>query len=65
MAYCEEVIEYQIKCLPKIHLNKNKNLQGNLGTLLILLESPWQVESNESDLEKKLDLKVWEILNFE
>ncbi len=35
----------------KIHLNQNKNLQGNLGVLLILLESPWWVAFNECDLD--------------
>jgi hypothetical protein len=39
-AYVVEVIEYLINFLLKIHLNQNKKLLGNLGTLLALLESP-------------------------
>jgi hypothetical protein len=40
-----------------------KNCRGNLGKLLVLLETPWWVRLNEVDLEI-FEPEVQKILNF-
>jgi hypothetical protein len=52
------------KKLLKIHLNQKLNLFGNLGMLLVWLESPWWVGFNIGDLET-FRLEMCETLNFE
>ncbi len=60
----EKLLNIEQFFLLKIHLNQNQKLKGNLGSLLIFLESPHWVGFNEVDLEI-FRSKVWGILNFE
>jgi hypothetical protein len=57
-------IEYWTKFSLKFHFNQNKNLKGNMGMLLVLLESSQWVGHNVGNLKISRP-KVWEILTFE
>ncbi len=59
-----EVIDCWIFFSLKIHLNQNSKLKGNLGALMILLESTHCVRFNEIYLEN-FRARRWEILKFE
>jgi hypothetical protein len=59
-----EVIDCWIFFSLKIHLNQNSKLKGNLGALMILLESTHCGRFNEIYLEN-FRARRWEILNFE